>query len=148
MSSNPTWIYLCPISCSGCGEPRGIVVTGMDPWPRVTRVPAQLQLSIPLVTKEEEKIFTILNFLTSNIVLYFTVLLGYHQVIYLVAAATDYALFHWISSSYFTLQIYQLIWASFVIRKSILMLPESNISREMRKLSFNYKIFLWLFFRI
>ena len=58
------------------------------------RVPAQLQLPIPLVTKEEEKIFTILNFLTSNIVLYFTVLLGYHQVIYLVAAATDYALFH------------------------------------------------------
>ena len=58
------------------------------------RVPAQLQLSISLVTKEEEKIFTILNFLTSNIVLYFTVLLGYHQVIYLVAATTDYALFH------------------------------------------------------
>ena len=58
------------------------------------RVPAQLQLPFPLVTKEEEEIFTILNFLTSNIVLYFTVLLGYHQVIYLVEATIDYALFH------------------------------------------------------
>ena len=31
-SSNPTRIYLCPMSCGGCGAPRGIVVTGMDPW--------------------------------------------------------------------------------------------------------------------
>ena len=31
-SSNPTRIYLCPMSCGGCGAPRGIVVAGMDPW--------------------------------------------------------------------------------------------------------------------
>ena len=32
MRSNPTWVYLCPMSCSGCGATRGIVVVGMDPW--------------------------------------------------------------------------------------------------------------------
>ena len=30
--SNPTRVYLCPMSCGGCGAPRGIVVAGMDPW--------------------------------------------------------------------------------------------------------------------
>ena len=30
--SNPTRVYLCPMSCGECGEPRGIVVAGMDPW--------------------------------------------------------------------------------------------------------------------
>ena len=31
-SSNPTRVYVCRVSCKGCGEPRGIVVAGMDPW--------------------------------------------------------------------------------------------------------------------
>ena len=42
MRSNPTRVYLCPMSCEGCGEPRGIVVAGMG-----------LQLPIPLVTKKK-----------------------------------------------------------------------------------------------
>ena len=28
---NPTRVYLCPMSCGGCGAPRVIVVAGMDP---------------------------------------------------------------------------------------------------------------------
>ena len=31
-SSNLTRIYLCPMSCGGCGAPRSIVVARMDPW--------------------------------------------------------------------------------------------------------------------
>ena len=30
--SNPTRVYLCPMSGEWCGETRGIVVEGMDPW--------------------------------------------------------------------------------------------------------------------
>ena len=29
---NPTQVYMYPMSCGGCGEPRVIVVVGMDPW--------------------------------------------------------------------------------------------------------------------
>ena len=58
MRSNPTWVYLCPMSCEGFGAPRGIVVAGMG-----------LQLLIPLVTKKkafQQIIFTYGN-ICSNI---------------------------------------------------------------------------------